>query len=149
MLKKRVIPTAIHEVTSESELAEVTTNSEIKAKQTQALESHEASLDDDDDDDDDILDPLPEGLKRGEVSSGASVQYTNKEKARTKRSILKATEKVDSGYVKLGSDVPKYIADELSFMSKRADLSQKDYVLKLILEDMFKRGVFVEPKANN
>jgi hypothetical protein len=32
-------------------------------------------------------------------------------------------------------------------MSKRADVSQKDYILKLILEDMYKRGVFVEPKA--
>ena len=57
-------------------------------------------------------------------------------------------EKIDSGYVKIGSDVPKYIADELSFMAKRADVSQKDYILKLILEDMFKRDVFEEPKAN-
>lgn len=93
------------------------------------------------------IDSLPEGLERGTAASGASVQYTNREKAKTKRSILKATEKFDSGYVKLGADVPKYIADELSFMSKRADVSQKDYILKLILEDMYKRGVFVEPKA--
>ena len=149
-MKKRPIPQAIFEVTSDtvqSPAVEQPTESAPANEERRAPVEYRQSIMHDHEEDD-MLDPLPEGLKRGQVSSGASVQYTNKEKTRTKRTISKAMEKIDSGYVKIGSDVPKYIADELSFMAKRADVSQKDYILKLILEDMFKRDVFEEPKAN-
>lgn len=102
---------------------------------------------DDDIDIDDIEDKAPEGLKL--LTVGALVQYTNREKIKSKRSISKALEKVDSGTIKIGTDLPKYIADQLSYMSKQAGLSQKDYILKLTLEDMYKRGVFEEPKADS
>lgn len=102
---------------------------------------------DEDIDIDDIEDKAPEGLKL--LTVGALVQYTNREKIKSKRSISKALEKVDSGTIKIGTDLPKYIADQLSYMSKQAGLSQKDYILKLTLEDMYKRGVFEEPKADS
>ena len=148
-MKKRELPAAIYEVTTNPKDALEELEQPLESENKIAPQSVAPQQYVNDDDDDESIDSLPEGLKRGAASSGASVKYSNKEKAKTKRSIIRATEKVDSGYVKLGSDVPKYIADELSFMSKRADVSQKDYILKLILEDMFKREVFLEPKASD
>ena len=95
---------------------------------------------------DDYEDIAPEGLKL--LTVGALVEFTNREKIKGERVVNKALEKLDSGTVKIGTDIPKYIATQFSYLAKQAGLSQKDYVLKLLLEDMFRRGVFEEPKAN-
>jgi len=94
-----------------------------------------------------VGDNAPEGLTLLKV--GALVPYSNREKIKSRRSITKALERVDSGTIKIGTDIPKYIADQLSYMAKQSGMSQKDYILKLTLEDMYKRGVFEEPKADS
>jgi len=94
---------------------------------------------------DDSEDSGTEGLTL--LMVGALVNYTNREKIKSKRSIGKAVERVNTGNVKIGTDIPKYIADQLSYLSKQSGLTQKDYILKLVLEDMYRRGVFEEPRA--
>lgn len=117
---------------------------EVKEVEEKNEKAPKQKSDEDYSDEEDIK---PEGLVLLKV--GALVQYTNREKIRSKRSIAKAVEKVDSGIVRVAADIPKYIADQLSYMSKQSSLSQKDYVIKLLLEDMYKRGVFEEPRADS